>query len=117
MEKINSILANFGLCDIFSTNRTCHMSLAYTNTSLDALIQNNNLNINDNIWFDINKIINYNNDKAQNEVNDPNEFYIYVNSISIRVGNQIYEIPFNTIGGYSYELYTDGSYNNNSSSE
>ncbi|CAD2102196.1 U6 snRNA phosphodiesterase, putative [Plasmodium vinckei brucechwatti] len=117
MEKINSILSDFGLSDIFSTNRICHMSLAYTDISLDALIQNNSLNINDNIWFDINKIINYNNDQAQNEVNDSNEFYIYVNSISIRVGNQIYEIPFNTIGGYSYELYTDDSYNDSSSSE
>ncbi|SCP05328.1 U6 snRNA phosphodiesterase, putative [Plasmodium ovale] len=90
--RINKILNHFGLTNDYA-DRICHVSLAYTDISLDFLLQNENLDVNSTFWPNIEKIIKgeYATDEAVTTYDD---FYIYVNRICVRVGKKVYVIPF-----------------------
>ncbi|CRG95151.1 U6 snRNA phosphodiesterase, putative [Plasmodium gallinaceum] len=88
IKKINKILNQFGLNNNY-VNRICHVSLAYTDTSLETILEKNKLNVNDMFWPNINEIIIDNNSNHNTD-----DFYIYVNCIHVCIGNKLYKIHF-----------------------
>ncbi|CRH01647.1 U6 snRNA phosphodiesterase, putative [Plasmodium relictum] len=103
IKKINEILNNFDLNNNY-VNRICHMSLAYTDVSLEVILEKNKLNIKDTFWPNISEIIVDNSSDFSSD-----DFYIYVDCIHICIGNKLYKIHLKNFNNLNF-LESDDSY-------
>ncbi|CAG9473208.1 U6 snRNA phosphodiesterase, putative [Plasmodium vivax] len=107
LKKIEKVLGQFGLTNQYA-NRICHLSLAYTDINLGPLLEENQLNVGDTFWPDIERIVGDNN-LCSSSTEESDQFCIYVNRICIRVGNTVYESRFRNLHDHLNVLQSDES--------